>query len=145
MNNTENISLEKILNRFELLKTKAEEDCVFSKTDFQANFENSNKIFYYISQKIDWLKIKSYLDIKYRRQLKNLYDYYKTEFALNLTQVELKVYIESDENYIKINEELNFVNEILNFIDSVIDILKRKSFEMKQWIEYQKFIQGQDN
>ena len=143
MDNEEKITIEKILNKFQLLITKAGEDCAFSKTDFQANFENSNKIFYYISQKMDWLKIKSYLDIRYKRQLKNLYDYYKTEFALNLTQVELKVYLESDENYIKINEELNFVNEILNFIDGVIDILKRKSFEMKQWIEYQKFIQGQ--
>ena len=136
------MELKQILDKLEILRAKSKEDCNFNKDNFISNFGNTDKIFYYMNEKLDWLKIKSFLEIKLNNKLKNLLDFYRTESKLKLNSVEQKVYIETDENYIQIKEELNYVNEAIIFIDGIIDILKRKSFEMKQYIEYQKFING---
>ena len=136
------MELKQILDKLEILRAKSKEDCNFSKDNFISNFGNTDKIFYYMNEKLDWLKVKSFLEIKLNNKLKNLLDFYRTESKLKLNSVEQKVYIETDENYIQIKEQLNYVNEAIIFIDGVIDILKRKSFEMKQYLDYQKFING---
>lgn len=139
---TTELNLEKILEKFTLLKNRAEQDCLFNKEDFSANFSNSDKIYHYIQEKTDWIKIHSYFEIKYKKLLKKLYEHYKLEFDLNLTSEERKVYIESDDNYIKINQELTYIKEIINFIDGVIDTLRRKSYEMKLYLDWQNFKNG---
>lgn len=130
-------------NLLEKYKNELKEDLNIDIENLENSFNISISLSKWINRKIDFenylQKLNKERSVKYRE----LFEYYKLEYTLNLsTKDEIKMFIESDKNFIDINEKYNIVKNIINYIDTVIEGLKIKSYEIKNYIEYKKFING---
>lgn len=55
---------------------------------------------------------------------------------------DLDKYMDSDEDIRKIVAKLNYYDTMLNFLDSILRTIKDRSFQIKNAVEFQKFIAG---
>jgi hypothetical protein len=80
---------------------------------------------------------------KRKKHYRTLYEFYQTDYPLKLsTKDEYNLFIESDPAYVDHYAITQTVKEVIQYIDSIIDTLKNKQWEIKTYLEYQKFING---
>lgn len=135
--------LEKIYLKYKSLKEQADKDCKFDKSKIDNSFDSTSKKIWWINQKTEWQKVFREFERQRKDQYKKTYEFYYTEFPIKLnTKEEYQLYIESDPNYTSIYTICLVVKEVIQYIDSVLDILKDRAWEVKNFIEYQKFVNG---
>lgn len=134
---------DKILKRFKLLRDEAAEDCKFDKMKLADSFGVTNHIIKWINKKNEWSALYRSYELKRKKAYIKAYEFYKIESPLKLnTKEEYALFIESDKEYSIYYNRSIMVKEVLQYIDSVIETLKSKSWEIKTYIEYQKFQNG---
>lgn len=135
--------LNKILDKFKLLKEEAVVDCNFDKVNIETQFNNTFAIMKWINYKTEWNQVLRVYEEKRKEVYRKLYTFYKLESDLKInTQAELQLFIESDLQYIETFAICNTLKEIVQYITDVIDNLKGKGYEIKRFIEWSQFING---
>jgi len=64
-------------------------------------------------------------------------------FPLKILKTDIKFYLESDPSIKKIKNRIEYYKIFLDCIKSIIDQINRRSFEIKNIIEYRKFTSGE--
>ena len=136
--------LEKIYKKYEDLKIESSKDCKLDKIKMNNAFNGSQDIMKWITKKSEWSRVYRDLELKRKKAYRTAYTFYQTEFTLKLTtKDEYTLFIESDVNYIDHMQVCLVVKEIIGFIDSTLDALRTKGYEVKNYIEWRKFTNGQ--
>jgi len=125
---------ELINKRFDLNTDKEMED--FSRTSIQFH------------QLVLDLMVKETLELK-QLQLKKdelfskKFKYYNEEYnKKRLTPKDIATYINADEEYYQLSYEYQRVKTIADYLERTIDNIKRSSFQVKNYIELKKFLNG---
>lgn len=135
--------LEKIYLKFKMLKDEAKVDCKFDKETMADAFNNAVTISKWIVYKTEWARVHRDYEEARKKIYRKLYEYYQTEYRLKLnTKDEYNLFIESDPQYTEELSKSLVTKEAIQFIDSVIDTLKTKGYEIKNYIEWEKFKNG---
>jgi uncharacterized protein with ATP-grasp and redox domains len=101
-------------------------------------------------------KIQRYVTLWFNKgfQLKNkirerdklyreLYNYYKFQYEKVLDSFsEIKTYIEGDDKYIELQKQIDEITIDYNFLEKTLENLKDKGYNLKNYIEWQKYLKG---
>lgn len=136
--------IEKLYLKYAELKNEAEQDCLFNKADvMQTGFNHSQLLIKWINKKSEYTKLFRSIEEKRKKSYRDLFEFYKNDYPIKLsTKEEYTLFIESDKNYV---EHLNIsltVKEIIQFIDATMDIIRQKGYDVKNYIEWSKFVNG---
>lgn len=78
--------------------------------------------------------------------VKELWEYYKgvgnEPQPLKILKQDLPMHIEGDEKYINASLKLKYYTNIVNFLKDIINNINNRSFQIKNSIDWQKFING---
>ena len=108
-----------------------------------------SKYLKYLSD-VKLLKIKK--DMEYRVLLREKFEYYtgkadeevykEKPFDLKILKQDLSLYMESDTDIQVLLARINYYEEIMFFLDKVLHCLNNRGFQIKNSIDWQKFMQG---
>ena len=107
----------------------------------------------YVNYYNDFSTEKSALEFQYRIKVRDKREYYQGEadpevykekpFGQTIkTSEKMKVYLEADEDLINIEMKIEFINKALFYLDNVLKMVSNRSFQIKNAIEWEKFING---
>jgi hypothetical protein len=54
----------------------------------------------------------------------------------------MKVYLESDDEVINLEAKIKFIDQILFYLDHVLRMISNRGYQIKNAIEWEKFING---
>lgn len=156
------MKFEQLHNKFETIKAQWAED---SKVDFQFKnkqysedlaklsleipFQHNQYLNYYT----DIAYIKTSFEFEIRKVVKEKREYYSGEadaktyaekpFGTTIKTAEkMKVYLESDDEIINLEAKIKFVDQILFYLDHVLRMISNRGYQIKNAIEWEKFING---
>ena len=96
------------------------------------------------------LKIKK--EMEYKVLLREKFEYYtgkadeevykEKPFDLKILKQDLSLYMESDTDIQALLARINYYEEIMFFLDKVLHCLNNRGFQIKNSIDWQKFMQG---
>ncbi len=108
-----------------------------------------NKYLKYLSD-VKLLKIKK--EMEYKVLLREKFEYYtgkadeevykEKPFDLKILKQDLSLYMESDPDIQALGARINYYEEIMFFLDKVLHCLNNRGFQIKNSIDWQKFMQG---
>ena len=107
----------------------------------------------YLNYYNDFSTEKSALEFQYRIKVRDKREYYQGEadpevykekpFGQSIkTSEKMRVYLEADEDLINIEMKIEFINKALFYLDNVLKMVSNRSFQIKNAIEWEKFING---
>ena len=107
----------------------------------------------YLNYYNDFSSEKTALEFQYRIKVRDKREYYQGEadpevykekpFGQTIkTSEKMKVYLEADEDLINIEMKIEFINKALFYLDNVLKMVSNRSFQNKNAIEWEKFING---
>ncbi len=107
----------------------------------------------YLNYYNDFSTEKSALEFQYRIKVREKREYYQGEadpavykekpFGQSIkTSEKMKVYLESDEDLINIEMKIEFISKALFYLDHILKMVSNRSFQIKNAIEWEKFING---
>jgi hypothetical protein len=96
------------------------------------------------------IKIKKEQD--YKRMLREKFEYYtgkadtevyrQKPFDLKILKQDVQLYIDSDEEIQSLQNKLNYYKEMMFLLESILSNINTRGFQIKNSIEWQKFMQG---
>jgi hypothetical protein len=96
------------------------------------------------------IKIKKEND--YKKMLREKFEYYtgkadtevykEKPFDLKILKQDVQLYIESDEEIQSALNKLNYYKEMMFLLESILSNINTRGFQIKNSIEWQKFMQG---
>jgi len=108
-----------------------------------------SKYLKYLSD-VKLLKIKK--EMEYRVLLREKFEYYtgkaseevykEKPFDLKILKQDLSLYMDSDTDIQALLARINYYEEIMFFLDKVLHCLNNRGFQIKNSIDWQKFMQG---
>ena len=100
------------------------------------------------------LLIKKLEENKFKQLKKTKWQYYTGKadpevyiaqpFDHKVLRQDVDKYMDSDEDLIKIQNKIDYFQVMLNYLDSILKIINNRTFQIKNAIEWQKFIRGYD-
>lgn len=89
---------------------------------------------------------------EYKKLLKEKFEYYtgkadsevykKKPFDLKILKQDIQLYIESDEEIQLVLSKLNYYKEMIFVLEKILENLNTRGFQIKNSIDWQKFMQG---
>ena len=108
-----------------------------------------SKYLKYLSD-IKLLKIKK--EMEYKVLLREKFEYYtgkadeevykEKPFDLKILKQDLSLYMDSDSEIQELSARINYYEEIMFFLEKVLHCLNNRGFQIKNSIDWQKFMQG---
>ena len=108
-----------------------------------------SKYLKYLSD-VKLLKIKK--EMEYKVLLREKFEYYtgkadeevykEKPFDLKILKQDLSLYMESDTDIQALLARINYYEEIMFFLDKLLHCLNNRGFQIKNSIDWQKFMQG---
>ena len=108
-----------------------------------------SKYLKYLSD-VKLLKIKK--EMEYRVLLREKFEYYtgkadeevykEKPFDLKILKQDLSLYMDSDSEIQELSARINYYEEIMFFLEKVLHCLNNRGFQIKNSIDWQKFMQG---
>ncbi len=108
-----------------------------------------SKYLKYLSD-VKLLKIKK--EMEYRVLLREKFEYYtgkadeevykEKPFDLKILKQDLSLYMDSDPDIQVLSARINYYEEIMFFLEKVLHCLNNRGFQIKNSIDWQKFMQG---
>lgn len=107
----------------------------------------------YLNHYTDLSQIKTSLEFEIRKLVREKREYYGGEadakvyaekpFGASIKTAEkMKTYLESDQDIINLEAKIKYVDQMLYFLDQVMRMISNRSFQIKNAIEWEKFING---
>lgn len=141
---SEETMLGKIYKKYREMKIEAADDCKFDKGNFDKNFAVTPLLIKWINKKTEWTDVLRGFEDKRKKAYRTAFEFYQNEYPTKLTSKdEYAMFVESDITYSEYMNQSMVVKEIIQFIDSTIETLKSKSWEIKTYLEWLKFKNGQ--
>jgi hypothetical protein len=139
----EETKLEKIYKKIDLLKKEATDDCYFNRQEMESQFNIAFLKMKWINYRLEWGKTLRILEEKRKQLFRKLYEYYRLESKLKLTtKEEINLFIESDPQYTEIFSLCQTTKEVEKYCLDTVENLKTKSYQVKEFIAWQNFING---
>lgn len=137
-------TLSRLYSKWEDLKVQAKKDCISIRKDqLEQDFDLAGLSIKWLNYQHDWQRVRISLESKRKKIQRELIEYYKMESNMRFdTRDELTLFIETDEKYVSILEQTTVVKAMIEYCITVIDKLHAKGFEVKRWLDYQKWITG---
>ena len=108
-----------------------------------------SKYLKYLSD-VKLLKIKK--EMEYKVLLREKFEYYtgkadesvykEKPFDLKILKQDLSLYMDSDPEIQELSARINYYEEIMFFLEKVLHCLNNRGFQIKNSIDWQKFMQG---
>ena len=108
-----------------------------------------SKYLKYLSD-VKLLKIKK--EMEYKVLLREKFEYYtgkadesvykEKPFDLKILKQDLSLYMDSDPEIQELGARINYYEEIMFFLEKVLHCLNNRGFQIKNSIDWQKFMQG---
>ena len=108
-----------------------------------------SKYLKYLSD-VKLLKFKK--EMEYRVLLREKFEYYtgkadeevykEKPFDLKILKQDLSLYMDSDPEIQELSARINYYEEIMFFLEKVLHCLNNRGFQIKNSIDWQKFMQG---
>ena len=108
-----------------------------------------SKYLKYLSD-VKLLKIKK--EMEYKVLLREKFEYYtgkadeevykEKPFDLKILKQDLSLYMDSDSEIQELSARINYYEEIMFFLEKVLHCLNNRGFQIKNSIDWQKFMQG---
>ena len=70
--------------------------------------------------------------------------YIDKPFDHKVLRQDVDKYMDSDEDLIKVLNKIDYFQVMLNYLDSILKTINNRTFQIKNSIEWQKFIRGYD-
>ena len=70
--------------------------------------------------------------------------YIEKPFDHKVLRQDVDKYMDSDEDLIKVLNKIDYFQVMLNYLDSILKLINNRTFQVKNSIEWQKFIRGYD-
>lgn len=129
--------------RFTKLREEGKSDIKINKADLNKSFDTTEKIMKWLDHRVKWLSLHHSFEYKRREAWKKAFEYYKTDYPFTLnTKEEYQNMINTDPAYFEIADISNLTSMVIDYIDETIANLKSRQFEVKNYIEWQKFQHG---
>lgn len=127
-----------------------------SKMDEDLLDHESIKIPQLHSKYLNWLSDVRLVKIKkeqdYKKMLREKFEYYtgkadaevyrQKPFDLKVLKQDVQLYIESDDEIQSALNKLNYYKEMIFLLESILSNISTRGFQIKNSIEWQKFMQG---
>lgn len=127
-----------------------------SKMDEDLLDHESIKIPQLHSKYLNWLSDVRLIKIKkeqdYKKLLRQKFEYYtgkadadvykEKPFDLKVLKQDVQLYIESDDEIQSALNKLNYYKEMIFLLESILSNISTRGFQIKNSIEWQKFMQG---
>jgi hypothetical protein len=127
-----------------------------SKMDEDLLDHESIKIPQLHSKYLNWLSDVRLIKIKkeqdYKKLLREKFEYYtgkadadvykEKPFDLKVLKQDVQLYIESDDEIQSALNKLNYYKEMIFLLESILSNISTRGFQIKNSIEWQKFMQG---
>ena len=106
-------------------------------------FDNTSKVMKWIDRKVDWNFVVRDLERKLLKSKRELFEFYRKDYPLKLdNNAEINMFVTSDDQYLAVEREYIMAESTKKFIGSVIDTLKSRAWEIKTYLDYQRFKNG---
>lgn len=129
--------------KFEDLKNEAENDLNLDETNIkQKSLENSRIYTKWLNYFREVSKAYKEIEDKKNKKYRELYEYYRDDYSIKLKTNEIDIYVKSEQEFITLNRQLNNYKSILEYIEGVLKEISRMNFNIKNYIEWQKFQNG---
>ena len=132
----------------EKLKELGERDLQIDNTDLaRASLQTPKLLNRWLKYRYKLRKKISQLSIQRKQAYRDRWLYYtgKDEediFPLKILKGDINIFLEADEKIIEIEEKMEEVKQSLAYVDDVITELNRRSFHIKNAIDWLKWTQG---
>jgi len=149
---TADVHLADLQVNFVRLRTEAAEDCKpINQADLNLNDFNKSAL------EIKWLNYRADYKADYQKQIsfqkkmyRELFEFYTFDYNLKLNREQINTFIETDDRFGHIMDRALVLENIVDYcIDFIVDYcsdllerLKNKGFEVKNYIEYNKWMAG---
>ena len=128
----------------DLLKKEAIVDCKpihqpnlnvrdFNKTALEVKWLNYRADYKRMSQ-----QHRAFLKAMYRE----LFEFYTYDYNLKMNKEQIQTFIETDERYSQILDRALVLENIVDYCSDILERLKNKGFEVKNYIDYNKWLKG---
>lgn len=137
-------TLSRLYGKWEDLKSQAKKDCCSIRKDqLEQDFDLAGLNIKWLNYQHDWQRVKITLESKRKKIRRELTEYYKMESNMRFdSKDELALFIETDEKYVSILEQTTVVKAMIEYCIDVIEKLRLKSWEIKNWLDYQRWVTG---
>jgi len=133
-----------LIARYKKLRDQGAEDIKFNRGDLNAAFDSTEKSMKWLGIRSQWLQLHRSFEFNRMQAWKKAYEYYKTDYPFTLnSKDEYKNLISIDPAYSEVADLATLTSDIVDYIDATIDQLKTRHFEIKTYLEYLKFTNGQ--
>lgn len=126
------------------LREKAKVDCSgINKDNMLNDFNLANMNIKWLNLLQDWAQYFIKLEGTRKSIKRELTEYYRLHYSLKMESKEqLELFIDTDPKYEFILLKTMVVKAIMKYCEDVLEKLKSKQWEMKNFVDYQKFIHG---
>jgi hypothetical protein len=136
--------LDRIFTKFKEIKDEAEHDLKIDRTALYSPSFNVDIHMRWLRRKTEAQNLFKKIEIQRKEKYRTLFEYYKTDYPLKLgSPAEYQLFIESDENYVMILNCSLTAKELVDYISAVLEAVKARAWEIKNFIDYQRFQNGQ--
>jgi len=131
-------------NDFLKLQQATEKKLDFDGSNIQTKISEVPKLHsIYLRILIEEKKELDKLETTVLRIYANKYEYYKFNHTYRYdTKTEIEAQIEADQTYINVKEKYQEQQKVVDYLDGVLGIIRSLSFQHKNFIEMQKFLNG---
>ena len=99
--------------------------------------------FSFVKKKLDLqMKILKRKKFQYYSKKDSPEVYIENPLPVVLLKSEVNIYVDSDDDVCKLQLKIDSIEVIINYIDSIIKQITNRTFQIKNAIEYKKYING---
>jgi len=106
----------------------------------------------YLNFLSDFKLIKTQKEYEYKILLREKWEYYsgradveiykENPFDIKVLKQDLPIYLDSDKDLQKLQYKIFYYKELVNFLEKVLENINIRGFQIKNCIDWQKFMQG---
>jgi len=100
----------------------------------------------------EFLLLKKKSEFDYKVLFKDKWQYYsgkapsevyrENPFDHKVLKNDLNIYLDSDEDIARLSLKIEYQNCVLSYLESILKVISNRSFQIKNAIEWKKFIEG---
>lgn len=126
------------------VKAKVAECLTITEDNFTKKSLNSPYMYHqWLDLLMDETLVLKKLAIDRDKMYGELYEHYKFNHIQTLdSKGEIEAWIKKDPKYIKLNTEFVEQEVICKYLEGVVDRISKLSFDLKNFVEYKKFLSG---
>ncbi len=131
-------------SRHDELKIEATQDCrPINQRDLnQRDFNKTALEVKWLNYRSDYVRLAQQHRAFLKSMYRELFEFYTFDYNLKLNKEQIQTFIETDDRYSQILDRALVLENIVDYCSDILERLKNKGFEVKNYIDYNKWIKG---